>query len=146
MLTQCGSQHTCRGSLGQVAQLVEQGTENPRVGGSTPSLATISLVRRLASGGAFVVLLLAGCAADDCADLCTRSANRIDKCLDGWDVDWTALGATTKADFATQCQREWDEVRTDLEPRQVESAMERCSDTRAALPELTCDDLRALYL
>jgi hypothetical protein len=27
--------------LGQVAQLVEQRTENPRVGGSTPSLATI---------------------------------------------------------------------------------------------------------
>ena len=25
---------------GQVAQLVEQGTENPRVGGSIPSLAT----------------------------------------------------------------------------------------------------------
>ena len=25
---------------GQVAQLVEQGTENPRVGGSSPSLAT----------------------------------------------------------------------------------------------------------
>jgi hypothetical protein len=31
---------------GQVAQLVEQRTENPRVGGSTPSLATISPPRR----------------------------------------------------------------------------------------------------
>jgi hypothetical protein len=29
------------GLFGQVAQLVEQRTENPRVGGSTPSLATI---------------------------------------------------------------------------------------------------------
>ena len=28
--------------FGQVAQLVEQRTENPRVGGSIPSLATIS--------------------------------------------------------------------------------------------------------
>ena len=28
---------------GQVAQSVEQGTENPRVGGSIPSLATIKL-------------------------------------------------------------------------------------------------------
>ncbi len=27
---------------GQIAQLVEQGIENPRVGGSIPSLATIS--------------------------------------------------------------------------------------------------------
>ena len=31
---------------GQVAQLVEQGTENPRVGGSTPSLATIQSGRQ----------------------------------------------------------------------------------------------------
>lgn len=29
-------------SFAHVAQLVEQGTENPRVGGSIPSLATIS--------------------------------------------------------------------------------------------------------
>jgi hypothetical protein len=29
-----------RDKRGQVAQLVEQRTENPRVGGSTPSLAT----------------------------------------------------------------------------------------------------------
>ncbi len=27
----------------QVAQVVEQGTENPRVGGSTPSLGTITI-------------------------------------------------------------------------------------------------------
>ena len=31
----------------QVAQLVEQGTENPRVGGSIPSLGTIPLSPRL---------------------------------------------------------------------------------------------------
>jgi hypothetical protein len=31
---------TLRNKIGQVAQLVEQRTENPRVGGSTPSLAT----------------------------------------------------------------------------------------------------------
>jgi hypothetical protein len=30
-------------SVGQVAQLVEQRTENPRVGGSIPPLATILL-------------------------------------------------------------------------------------------------------
>ena len=29
---------------GQIAQLVEQRTENPRVGGSIPSLATISIL------------------------------------------------------------------------------------------------------
>jgi ribosomal protein L37E len=32
----------CVKTKGQVAQLVEQGTENPRVGGSIPSLATTS--------------------------------------------------------------------------------------------------------
>ncbi len=31
-----------RAVVGQIAQLVEQGIENPRVGGSIPSLATIS--------------------------------------------------------------------------------------------------------
>jgi hypothetical protein len=34
-----------RDKRGQVAQLVEQRTENPRVGGSTPSLATIKKTR-----------------------------------------------------------------------------------------------------
>ena len=34
------------GFQGQVAQLVEQRIENPRVGGSIPSLATISLISR----------------------------------------------------------------------------------------------------
>ena len=33
--------HFLRDKRGQVAQLVEQRTENPRVGGSIPSLATI---------------------------------------------------------------------------------------------------------
>ncbi len=33
----------CEVVIGQIAQLVEQRTENPRVGGSTPSLATIKI-------------------------------------------------------------------------------------------------------
>ena len=33
--------------IGQVAQLVEQGIENPRVGGSIPSLATTSVALSL---------------------------------------------------------------------------------------------------
>ena len=32
---------------GQVAQLVEQRTENPRVGGSIPSLATVGIIERI---------------------------------------------------------------------------------------------------
>src|SRR5574340_190596 len=42
-------------SQGQVAQLVEQGTENPRVGGSSPSLATIDLTRSVAPRPVFVL-------------------------------------------------------------------------------------------
>jgi hypothetical protein len=47
-LTRAGPRCLIRGSFeGQVAQLVEQRTENPRVGGSIPSLATkISLSSR----------------------------------------------------------------------------------------------------
>ena len=37
------SAHYVTQSFGQVAQLVEQRTENPRVGGSIPSLAILSL-------------------------------------------------------------------------------------------------------
>ena len=42
---------------GQVAQLVEQGTENPRVGGSSPSLATIPNAKAPPEyGGVFLFL------------------------------------------------------------------------------------------
>jgi uncharacterized glyoxalase superfamily protein PhnB len=48
-----------RDKRGQVAQLVEQRTENPRVGGSIPSLATISqspqLTLRHSQSGGFVI-------------------------------------------------------------------------------------------
>ena len=37
-----GTASSCTVDDAQVAQLVEQGTENPRVGGSNPSLGTIS--------------------------------------------------------------------------------------------------------
>ena len=41
------------GDFGQIAQLVEQRTENPRVGGSTPSLATIKINEKAAEMAAF---------------------------------------------------------------------------------------------
>ena len=39
---------------GQVAQLVEQGTENPRVGGSSPSLATMTSLEASPFGRGFL--------------------------------------------------------------------------------------------
>src|SRR5580658_1401520 len=63
--------HACliRGSseYGQVAQLVEQRTENPRVGGSIPSLATISSsndVHRLPPNAEIPRFLRCFCAID----------------------------------------------------------------------------------
>ena len=44
----CGRSNTRPPSGGQVAQLVEQRTENPRVGGSIPPLATINPVSQYA--------------------------------------------------------------------------------------------------
>ena len=41
----CEKSDISRSSKGQVAQSVEQGTENPRVGGSIPSLATTICLR-----------------------------------------------------------------------------------------------------
>jgi hypothetical protein len=45
----CGSSriYPAFAALGQIAQLVEQGIENPCVGGSIPSLATIKIIERL---------------------------------------------------------------------------------------------------
>ena len=47
---------TSRQITGQVAQLVEQGTENPRVGGSIPSLATIHQTDTQSAFGLFTEL------------------------------------------------------------------------------------------
>ena len=53
------------GLPGQVAQLVEQRTENPRVGGSIPSLATTHIRHPSASGGVTFPVT----AADDAVSL-----------------------------------------------------------------------------
>ena len=42
---------------GQIAQLVEQRTENPRVGGSNPSLATTFIYSKLLSKTRFVCFI-----------------------------------------------------------------------------------------
>ena len=49
-----------RGRRGQVAQLVEQRTENPRVGGSIPSLGTIASDTRRITLSDFVKMLSHG--------------------------------------------------------------------------------------
>ena len=131
----------CNERSGQVAQSVEQGIENPRVGGSIPSLAT------------FVALLVAlgsGCQPDRCEALCTRTSNRLSDCLASFPATWEDLDAVSKADFDTQCQNLWRQERADLEPRELEDALDQCDEALAALAELNasgalCDELRAIY-
>lgn len=127
--------------LGQVAQLVEQGTENPRVGGSTPSLATIFLL----------VGLVAGCGNDSCEQLCDTTRTRVRGCLDEWPVGWEAFDATSAADFRSQCRESWAATRADLEPRELEDALDQCQESVDILADLrddgsACDALRAMLL
>ena len=124
---------------GQIAQQVEQGTENPRVGGSIPSLATI------------LVWFAVGCGQDDCEALCQNVADRLDVCLDEWPTEWASLDARSRARFRGDCLDRWADVRVGLEPRELNDALEQCDDARAALATLSrdresCDALRALYV
>ncbi len=144
----CSASHIA--SLGQVAQSVEQGTENPRVGGSIPSLATRWM--RLGAA-ALLVLLASGCQTDHCEQLCDVMRTRMNQCLGSWPVDWEELDARGATRFESQCSNRWAVVRADLEPRELTDALDQCEETIDALAELSvetgdvlCDDLRALYV
>lgn len=132
------------GHRGQVAQLVEQGTENPRVGGSTPSLATLLL--------SILVPAMAACASDPCNTLCVDVSHGLDECLPGWGLTWEEVGAESRPNWAAGCQNEWDEVRSLLEARELPAAEDQCADARTELQRLqgaedgACDELRVLYL
>jgi hypothetical protein len=133
---------------GQVAQLVEQGTENPRVGGSIPSLATL---KTSAIAGVFL-FLLAGCQSDSCDQLCVRTATSLSRCIQTWEpADWEMLDAESQSSFQDACESRWSEVRSLLESRELEDALEQCDEALTALNEMgedgtTCDQLRAIYI
>ena len=144
---------------GQVAQLVEQGTENPRVGGSIPSLATqktsaragvLALLARVI--GAAALLAVAGCQSDSCDQLCVRTASSLNRCLSTWEpADWEMLDAENQGAFLETCQSRWSEVRSSLESRELQDALEQCDEALTAINEMgedgtTCDQLRALYI
>ncbi len=89
---------------------------------------------------------ISACGADDCETLCSRAAGRVDRCLEGWSVTWADLGAESRSDWRVRCQDDWAATRADLEPREVQLAVEACGDTLSVLPDLTCADLEAVYL
>ena len=137
-----GVRHTSRcvnthGVAGQVAQLVEQGIENPRVGGSIPSLATTTFPLLLAA-------LLMGC-GDNCERLCTQLGNRIATCKPDT-LGWLDLGATSRADFVSSCRDDWERVSGQLTTSDLRVALDVCQESARDLDDLSCEEVSALYL
>ena len=71
--------------------------------------------------------------------------------MNTWPVEWEDIDAQGPQDFQTRCRNRWANVRTDLEPRELEDALEQCKESRKDLEELrsgeeACDVLRALYV
>ncbi len=128
---------------GPVAQLVEQGTENPCVGSSSLPWATILHLFVSVASCAVVV----GCGADACETLCYRTTLRLANCMDQWSATWEDLGAGGRGEFRDQCENDWGRTRADLEPREVQLAVDACDEAVDLLLETPgCDELRALYL
>ena len=128
-----------RDSHGQVAQLVEQGTENPRVGGSIPSLAT-SLV--------LAMMMLSAC-GDRCEALCSTVSDAIEECMESdpaWNsVSWTDLGARGRTEWARQCRRDWGRTSGPLANHELEEALDLCGQSLEDVRIMPCDELLRLY-
>ena len=122
---------------GRVAQLVEQGTENPCVGSSNLSPATIILLP--------LALLLHGCTGlvfDQCEQLCLE----VGVALDGCDrLEWEDLGAASREAYISECRSEWNDVAADGTARELELGIGMCEEARDEVADLTCDELVALY-
>ena len=132
--SECANTH---GVAGQVAQLVEQGIENPRVGGSIPSLATTAL-------SLLLVATAMGC-GDNCERLCAQLGGRLAECKPDT-LGWTDLGATSRADFVSTCRDDWERVSGQLTTSDLRVALDVCQESARDLSDLTCEEVNALYL
>jgi hypothetical protein len=61
------------------------------------------------------------------------------------------LDAENQGAFLETCQSRWSEVRSSLESRELQDALEQCDEALTAINEMgedgtTCDQLRALYI
>ncbi len=129
---------------GRVAQLVERETENLCVGGSTPSLATTSSsslrpLRLLLLG----LPLLVAC-GDRCEALCQDLSRALERCMPEA-MGWEDLGARNRAEYALECERDWDRRSAGLSARELELALDLCRGTREDLEGWSCDTLLGLY-
>jgi hypothetical protein len=122
---------------GLVAQSVEQGIENPCVGGSIPPRATFLFL--------LAALGFTGC-AEPCETACQRTAFAIGRCIGDWSADWSDLGASSKTDFRERCQETWKRNAAGLESRELEEALLQCETLQDEVLDLDCDTLRAIYV
>lgn len=121
---------------GQIAQLVEQGIENPRVGGSIPSLATTRSLR-------FLFLLFAMGCGDACDTLCADVADALEgECAD---FTWSQVDATSRLDFLNTCRDDWEEVSGQLTTRELEVSRDACGDASTTLESVDCETLTEWY-
>jgi hypothetical protein len=94
--------------------------------------------------------LLLACANDSCELLCTDISNEIGRCQKSWELEWVLLGANSKQQLKQQCIDQWNNERSELEPREIDIAEERCEAGSEELNVMDnsekCDQLRALYM
>lgn len=122
--------------------MVEQGTENLRVGGSIPSLAI--LLERPLYRSALVagVLSIAAACGDKCETLCREASLQLDACKPE-SLSWPDLGARGRQDFVNVCRSQWERERRELSSSELAVALEFCDDT--ADLTLSCAEWTALY-
>ena len=142
---------------GRVAQLVEQGIENPCVGGSSPPRATFlqsprALAKRGGSTRRLVRLGLAGVLAsaaagcsDPCVSVCGEAARAVGACIGEWSTDWGDLGANGQNQFTSQCEESWAQTAANLESRELEQAYSQCEELSDEIDSFTCEELRSIY-
>ncbi len=122
--------------------MVEQGTENPRVGSSILSLATTP--RSL-----LPALLLLGCGAstarspfeDDCEATCRVTADALDDC----GVVWSDLDADDEGDWRGRCMDEWSSMRLQTSELERDQALESCEGMLEWVEASTCEELLDVY-
>ena len=89
-----------------------------------------------------------GCIQEPCEQLCTEVSTKLDECLEDWPADWSDLDAVRREYFQERCLNLWAVERSQLEARELDDALEQCTESVAYFSENTyvCDHLRAIYL
>jgi len=96
----------------------------------------------------FCFAILGACTQDPCTDLCEKTAEELNQCLQDWPVQWQGIGYSSQTEFSDFCSNLWAVERSTLEPRALDDAYEQCEEARVYFDQntQTCDQLRALYL